>query len=62
MSEEQPASQVLDRLGNDSRRSFVKRSVLGMAFAAPVVASFNMDSLTMKSASALTPNGRPDRQ
>jgi hypothetical protein len=53
------AAQVLDRLETEDR--FVKADVLDMAFTTPVVASFDLDSLDMGSASALTPNGRPDQ-
>jgi hypothetical protein len=55
MSEEQLEREVLSRVELD-RRSFVKRVVLGTSFAVPVVASFQMDALTMNSASALVPN------
>jgi hypothetical protein len=51
MSEEQLEQEVLRRVAFD-RRSFVKRVVLGTSFAVPVVASFQMDALTMNSASA----------
>ena len=55
------AEQVLDRLETEGRASFVTGDVLDKPFAAPVVASFDMDSLDMASAAALTPNGRPDQ-
>jgi hypothetical protein len=46
---------------DSKKKKFVKRAAAGMAFVVPVVASFDLDSLRMGSASALTPNGRPDR-
>jgi hypothetical protein len=39
-----------------SRRSFVKKAVLGSAFAFPVIASFDMRSLAANDPSCLTPN------
>lgn len=48
--------EVLDRLDSEQRRSFVKRVVDSTPFATPVVASFNLDSLEIGSAQALTPN------
>jgi len=59
MSSEQRATLVLDRLDDDGREEFVKRAV-DMPFAEPVVSSFDLDSLDMRSATALTPNGRCD--
>ena len=55
MSEQELERQVLTKVPNE-RRSFVKRAVLESAFAEPIVASFEMDSLRMDSAAALTPN------
>jgi hypothetical protein len=55
MSEQELESQILAELP-DERRPFVKRAVLDSAFAEPIVASFDMDSLRMDSAAALTPN------
>ncbi len=55
MPEEQLDREVLERVAVD-RRSFVKRVVLGTGFAVPIIASFNMDSLFMDSASAGRPN------
>lgn len=60
MSSEERAGLVLDRLDDDGREEFVRRAV-DKPFATPVVASYDLDSLDMRSASALTPNGRPDR-
>lgn len=51
--------EVLDRLDSEQRRSFVERVVQSTSFATPVVASFDLDSLKMGSAQALTPNGTP---
>jgi hypothetical protein len=62
MSHDELAREVLDGL-EDERRPFVERAVSDMSFAVPVVASFDMDDLTMDSAAALTPNavhGAPD--
>jgi hypothetical protein len=56
MSPEQLTREVLDHVDGD-RRPFVERAVLDRSFAVPVVASFDLDSLTMGSAAALTPNG-----
>jgi hypothetical protein len=39
-----------------SRRGFVKKVVLGSAFAVPLVASFDMRSLTAAAADCYTPN------
>jgi hypothetical protein len=60
MSTEERAGLVLDRLDDDGREEFVKRAV-DMSFVPPVVSSFELDSLDMRSASALTPNARSDR-
>jgi hypothetical protein len=60
MSSEERAGLVLDRLDDEGREEFVKRAV-DKPFAEPVVSSFELDSLDMRSASALTPNGRLDR-
>jgi hypothetical protein len=51
--------EVLDQLDTEERRAFVKRIVESTSFATPVVASFELDSLKMGSAEALTPNGTP---
>jgi hypothetical protein len=58
MSEDR-AGQVLDRLESES--TIVTGEVLDRPYAPPLVASFDMDSLTMGSAAALTPNGRVDQ-
>ena len=58
-----PEAQTLTRspeLADDDRPTPVDSAVLEKPFATPVVASFDMDSLEMGSASALTPNGRTD--
>ena len=60
MSSEERASLVLDRLDDDGREEFVKRAV-DKAFAPPIVSSFDLDSLDMRSATALTPNAQSDR-
>ena len=36
----------------DSRRSFVRKLVVGSVFAAPVISSFDVSSLSMSSAAA----------
>jgi hypothetical protein len=41
------------------RRGFVKRILVGAAFAAPVLATFSIDALTVRSAHAQGPNGPP---
>src|SRR5438874_45155 len=51
MSEDQLDHDVLSRVGID-RRSFIKKVVIGTAFAVPVVASFDM--LTSSLASGQT--------
>lgn len=45
-------------LGNVAltRRSFVRKAVLGSAFAVPVVASFDMRSIKAEASECLTPN------
>jgi len=47
--------EVLRRVPLD-RRAFIKKMVVGAAFAAPVIASFNMVGLGAGSAQGLTPN------
>lgn len=42
-----------------SRRLFIKRFVTGAAFAIPVVASFDMRTLSMSTADAQAPIGSP---
>ena len=39
--------QVLEKVSPD-RRSFVRKVIIGTAFAAPVVSSFSMDGLSIK--------------
>lgn len=51
MPEDKLENDVLNRVAMD-RRDFVKKVVIGTAFAVPVVASFGMDSLTMTTAYA----------
>lgn len=41
------------------RRGFVKRILAGAAFAVPVMATFSIDALTVRSAHAQGPNGNP---
>jgi hypothetical protein len=56
MSDEEFAAEISKRVGMD-RRTFVRRLLLGSAFAVPVVASFDLSTLTMSSADARTSNG-----
>jgi hypothetical protein len=56
MSDEELEREVLARVGMD-RRAFVKRMVLGSAFAVPIVASFDMEHLTSDALASRTPNG-----
>jgi hypothetical protein len=58
MSEEELDRDVLERVGVN-RRDFVKRIVLGTAFASPVIASFSMSGLSAASAAAQTSNQGP---
>jgi hypothetical protein len=60
MSTEERAGLVLDRLDDEGREEFVRRAV-DKPFAPPVVSSFELDSLDMRSAAALTPNAQSDR-
>ena len=46
---EQATKPVLERV-DKKRRGFVKKVLLGGAFATPLMASFRMDSLSVKSA------------
>ena len=39
--------RVLEKVSSD-RRGFVKKVIVGTAFAAPVVSSFSMDGLSIK--------------
>jgi hypothetical protein len=55
MSDAELEDEILGHVGMD-RRSFVKRLILGGAFAVPVVASFDMGALAGV-ASARQPNG-----
>jgi hypothetical protein len=57
MSEEEFDAQVIKRVGMD-RRTFVRKLLLGSAFAVPVVASFDLSTLSMSSADAMTANGK----
>ena len=56
MSDEEFEAEIVKRVGMD-RRTFVRRMLLSGAFAVPVIASFDMSTLTMSSAAAATPNG-----
>jgi len=60
MSDEEFEAEVVKRVGMD-RRTFVRRLLLSGAFAVPVVASFDMATLSMSSAAATTPNGSAGR-
>ena len=57
MTPAQHEHEVLGKIDSDERRAFVAHAVQDKAFAPPLVASFELDSLDMGSASALTPNG-----
>ncbi len=46
---EKATKQVLERV-DKNRRGFVKKALLGGAFATPLMASFRMDSLSVNSA------------
>jgi hypothetical protein len=46
-----PVEEVVEQVGPD-RRSFVRRMIVGTAFAAPIVSSFNMNNLSMSVAGA----------
>lgn len=52
-------NEVLDSVALN-RRAFVKKVVLGSAFAVPLVASFEMRSLTASAADCITPNQTTD--
>lgn len=60
MSDEEFEAEIVKRVGMD-RRTFVRRLLLSGAFAVPVIASFDMSTLTMASAAANTPNGTVSR-
>jgi hypothetical protein len=47
--------EVLDRI-DPVRRDIVKKFITGAAFAAPVIASFSMDGLTVSSALSVPVN------
>ena len=55
MSEDQLENEVLSQVAMD-RRTFVRRIVLGTAFALPVIASFPLGALGAGTGDALTPN------
>jgi hypothetical protein len=55
MSEEELQRELLEQVAID-RRSFVKRAVLGSAFAVPIVASFAMKNADIASANAIGGN------
>ena len=57
MSEE-PIDDVVNRVGTD-RRTFVRRLMVGTAFAAPVVSSFAMSTLSTRVAAAQTNQTSP---
>jgi hypothetical protein len=52
---------ALDAVG-DSRRRFVKRLVVGTAFATPVVSSFSMNGVSSVFAQSSQVSGQPDVQ
>ena len=54
MSEE-PFDEIVERVGV-TRRSFVRRLVVGTTFAIPVISSFDMNSLSMNMASGQSAN------
>lgn len=56
MSESEFTDEILGRVDVD-RRTFVKRAILGSAFAVPIVASFEMGTLTAHAKSSQTGNG-----
>ena len=43
--------EIVERVGPD-RRTFVRRLIIGSAFAAPIISSFDMNNLGMKVAGA----------
>ena len=50
---------ILSRVEKD-RRNFIKKTLIGSAFAAPLIASFRMDSLSVGSARACTVGNQDD--
>ena len=48
---EEPLDEIVNQVRSD-RRSFVKKLMVGTAFAAPIVSSFDMNNLTMSVAGA----------
>jgi hypothetical protein len=50
--------EIVNHVGVD-RRSFVRRMLIGTAFAVPVVSSFAMNNLSMNVASAQTNQTSP---
>ncbi len=55
---EDPSEEIVNRVAMH-RRSFVKRLVVGTAFAVPVVSSFDMRNLAMNVASGQTNQTSP---
>lgn len=55
---EEPFEEIVERVGID-RRSFVRRMMIGTAFAVPVVSSFAMNNLSMNVAGAQTNQTSP---
>jgi hypothetical protein len=53
------ASDEIEGQVEQTRRGFVRRMVVGTAFAAPLVASFNLNSLGMGVAHAATNQTSP---
>ena len=46
-----PVEEVVQQVGSD-RRAFVRRMIVGTAFAVPIVSSFGMNNLSMGVAGA----------
>ncbi len=61
MSDDEFEAEVVKRVGMDRRTFREAVAPLGSAFAVPVVASFDLSTLTMSSADAMTANGSSSR-
>lgn len=61
MSDPELDREILSRVAVN-RRTFVKRAILGTAFAVPIVASFDMQHLTAETEAARAPYGGVRRQ
>jgi hypothetical protein len=55
---EEPFEEIVERVGTD-RRAFVRRMIVGTAFAVPIVSSIDVNSLSMKVAGAATNQTSP---